>query len=94
MIGAQVTKAYLDTQAANIAISLRQDMYRINSLLDGVGTWGVTELQGIGYSEPDAVSMLTAITALKKVRDLGYGLDTQPTAIDLRPYLSVLTGID
>jgi len=94
MIGAQVTKAYLDNQASNIAISLRQDMYRINALLDGVGTWGVTELQGIGYSAEDAAKMLTALMALKKVRDLGYGLDTQPTPIDLRPYLSVLTGID
>jgi hypothetical protein len=51
-------------------------------------------MQGIGYSEPDAIEMLTAIAALKKVRDLGYGLDTQPVAVDLRPYLSVLTGID
>jgi hypothetical protein len=69
-------------------------MYRINALLDGVGTWDVTEYQGIGYSGDDATTMVTAIAALKKIRDLGYGLDSQTVAVDLRPYLAVLTGID
>lgn len=94
MIGAQITRGYLDNQCANIAVSLRQDILRVDNLLTGIGTWDAAAFQGIGYSADEAASLLTALAAFKKIRDIGYGLDTQPVAIDLRPYLAVLTGID
>lgn len=94
MIGAQINRGYLDNQVANIAVSVRQDLLRIDNLLSGVGTWDSATLLGIGYSADEATAMLSALSSLRKIRDLAYGTDTMPAAINLRPYLAALTGID
>lgn len=93
-IGLKVDQVYLNNQAGNIAVSLRQDCLRIDNLLRGTSGWTKANYLGIGYSDTDADSMIFAVAALKKARDLIMGVDTQPSPVNLMAYIGALTGID
>lgn len=93
-IGLDQSKQQIDSRAGTLPLQLKNVLEDCTKFKTFLGTKQSTDLTQLGYSTAEVTTMINVFTVLDQLRQVFQGLATIPNAVDFRPIITPLIGVN
>lgn len=93
-VGYPQAKADIDARAGSLCLQLRDLLNSIQNFETFLSTQTTTTLQTLGYSSGEATTLLANFGVLVQLRNVFYGTQAIPTAVDVSQYIKPFLGVN
>ena len=92
-IGLSASKADIDAQAGNTALTVREAFRTVQVFQAWLAATPDANLVALGYTAGEVATLKSAFTDLDKLRTIYEGTATQTPAYDFRTFAKLLVGV-